>query len=58
MQARDGQTSPEEHAPAAVRRIGLAVVVVLLAGAGYLISVRGEALIVDLAALGRGIWCF
>lgn len=30
----------------------------VMAVAGYLIAVRGEALLLDLAALGRGLWCF
>jgi hypothetical protein len=30
----------------------------LLSGALYLIVVRGEALLVDLAALGSRLWCF
>jgi|LNFM01.1.fsa_nt_gb hypothetical protein len=30
----------------------------LMAGAVYLVAVRGEALLVDLAALGERLWCF
>jgi hypothetical protein len=30
----------------------------LMSGALYLIVVRGEALLVDLAALGSRLWCF
>ena len=30
----------------------------LMIGALYLVSVRGEALLVDLAALGSRLWCF
>ena len=30
----------------------------ILAGALYLVAVRGEALLVDLAALGSRLWCF
>jgi hypothetical protein len=45
--------------PAAVRRALLAVVGILLAGALYLIAVRGEALLADLSALGQRILaCF
>lgn len=45
--------------PAGVRRALLAAVGLLLAGALYLIAVRGEALIADLSALGqRIIACF
>jgi hypothetical protein len=35
--------------------LGLAA---LLAGSAYLVAVRGEALLVDLAALGSRLWCF
>jgi len=41
-----------------VRRIGLALLVALLGGAGWLIAVRGEAILVDLATLGGRVWCF
>jgi hypothetical protein len=30
----------------------------ILGIAAYLAVVRGEALLLDLAALGRGLWCF
>ena len=43
--------------PAAVRWTVLAAAGLLLAGALYLVSVRGEALLLDLSALGR-IFCF
>jgi hypothetical protein len=43
--------------PGAVRWAVLAAIGLLLAGALYLVSVRGEALLLDLAALGR-IFCF
>ena len=43
--------------PATVRWTMLAAAGLLLAGALYLVSVRGEALLLDLAALGR-IFCF
>lgn len=45
-------------APPIVRRALWAVLAVLLAGSGYLIAVRGEALLADLAALGSRVWCF
>lgn len=41
-----------------VRRIGVSMVGLLLAGAVYLIAVRGEAIVVDLATLGGKVWCF
>ena len=43
--------------PGAVRWAVLAAVGLVLAGALYLVSVRGEALLLDLSALGR-IFCF
>jgi hypothetical protein len=46
-----------ERMPAAVRFSVLAAVGLALAGALYLIAVRGEALLVDLSALQR-IFCF
>ena len=48
----------ETGAPPMVRRLGLGMLGVVLAGAGYLIAVRGEAIVVDLATLGGKIWCF
>jgi hypothetical protein len=40
-------------------RLGLTLVLAaLFTGALYLITVRGEALLVDLAALGSRLWCF
>ena len=30
----------------------------IVLGAGYLIAVRGEAILADLAALGSRVWCF
>ncbi len=40
-------------------RLGLTVALgVLMTGAIYLLAVRGEALLVDLAALGERLWCF
>ncbi|MEZ5856723.1 MAG: hypothetical protein R3D67_18995 [Hyphomicrobiaceae bacterium] len=50
--------SQDERTPRLVRRLGFAVVALLMAGALYLIAVRGEAILVDLAALGGRIWCF
>jgi hypothetical protein len=43
--------------PGAVRWTVVGVLGLVLAGALYLVSVRGEALLLDLAALGR-IFCF
>ena len=43
--------------PGAVRWAVLATVGLLLVGALYLVAVRGDALLLDLSALGR-IFCF
>ncbi len=44
--------------PAAARWVVLAAVGLVFAGALYLVSVRGEALLLDLSALGQRIFCF
>ena len=44
--------------PVPVRYAVASVVGLLMAGALYLISVRGEALLVDLSALSGRIFCF
>lgn len=44
--------------PAAVRFGVLGAVGAVLAGALYLIAVRGQALLVDLSALSQRIFCF
>ena len=44
--------------PGGVRLAVLAAAAVVLVGALYLISVRGEALLLDLSALGARIFCF
>jgi len=47
-----------ERMPRAVR-FGLTLALAaLITGAIYLLAVRGEALLVDLAALGSRLWCF
>jgi len=50
--------SAAETAPRFVRRMGFAALGLALLGSGYLILVRGEAMIVDLATLGGKIFCF
>jgi hypothetical protein len=50
--------SAGEHMPRRLRRLLLALLGLLLAGASYLLSVRGEALILDLAAVSQRIFCF
>jgi hypothetical protein len=44
--------------PARVRRALFAGVGLLLAGALYLVAVRGEALLLDLTALSQRVFCF
>jgi len=44
--------------PRALRAWLLVVFGTLLAGAAYLLAVRGEALILDLAAVSQRIFCF
>ena len=44
--------------PAGVRGALLAVLGVLLASAIYLVAVRGQALLLDLAALSQRVFCF
>jgi hypothetical protein len=44
--------------PAGVRRALLAGIVLLLAGALYLIAVRGQALLADLSGLSQRIFCW
>jgi hypothetical protein len=44
--------------PRKVRYAVLAAVAAVLGGALYLLSVRGEALLVDLAGLSQRIFCF
>ncbi|HEU4381014.1 MAG TPA: hypothetical protein VFR73_20785 [Hyphomicrobiaceae bacterium] len=44
--------------PVGVRLAVLAVAGLICLGALYLISVRGEALLLDLSALGARIFCF
>ncbi len=47
-----------ETAPRKLKIIGISLMALVLAGAVYLIAVRGEAIIVDLSALAAGVWCF
>ena len=44
--------------PGPMRGLILAVVGAVLIGALYLIAMRGEALLVDLAAFSRRVFCF
>ena len=47
-----------EGMPRGLRRLLLALLGILLAGAAYLLMVRGEALIIDLAAFSQRMFCF
>ena len=47
-----------EGMPRGLRRLLLALLAILLAGAAYLLNVRGEGLIIDLAAFSQRIFCF
>lgn len=51
-----GMGAPSRTAPALARFTIYAVVAAALSGAVYLVAVRGEALLVDLAAIAA--WCF
>jgi hypothetical protein len=51
------QPAPERM-PRAVRVALSLALGGLMMGAVYLVAVRGEALLVDLAALGERLWCF
>jgi hypothetical protein len=44
--------------PSSARWAVFAAIGLVLAGALYLVSVRGEALLLDLSALGQRIFCF
>jgi hypothetical protein len=44
--------------PAGIRLAVLAAAGVICVGALYLIAVRGEAIVLDLSALGARIFCF
>ena len=50
--------SPDARMPRGVRIALTVVLAALFSGAIYLIAVRGEALLVDLATLGSRLWCF
>jgi hypothetical protein len=50
--------SSDARMPRGVRVTLTVVLAALFSGAIYLIAVRGEALLVDLAALGSRLWCF
>jgi hypothetical protein len=51
-----GERRPSTSATS--RAVALAAMGIVLAGAGYLIAVRGEAIVADLAKLGSSVFCF
>jgi hypothetical protein len=53
-----GRDMARQTMPTAVRWAVFAAVGLVFAGALYLVSVRGEALLLDLSALGQRIFCF
>jgi hypothetical protein len=53
-----GAGSGRQAMPAGLRRALAAAIALLLAGALYLIAVRGEALLADLSALSQRAFCF
>ena len=55
---QSNSTVSRERMPRPVRAALIAFVALLLAGALYLISVRGEALLLDLSALSQRMFCF
>lgn len=56
--AEGGAAKAPDRMPRGVR-LGLVLVLGgLVTSAVYLMAVRGEALLVDLAALGERLWCF
>ena len=54
---RRGPRRQRAHADWAARLL-VGVLAAVLAGAAYLIAVRGEALLLDLAAFSQRIFCF
>jgi hypothetical protein len=44
--------------PGTVRGVLFATIAVALAGALYLVAVRGEALLLDLSAFSQRVFCF
>lgn len=50
--------SPPARTPLRARLAILGGIAVVMAGALYLMAVRGEALLVDLSQLGARVWCF
>lgn len=47
-----------DEMPVALKRAGLGLLGLIAGGAVWLIVVRGEAIMVDLAGLAGKVWCF
>jgi hypothetical protein len=58
QQSRIGEDKDASGMPASLRRGLLAALGLVMAGALYLIAVRGEALLLDLSALSQRVFCF
>lgn len=54
----DGNLRADTSAPSWAKFAIGGVTLAAVAGAVYLIAVRGEALLVDLSALAGRVWCF
>jgi len=57
-QMHESDAATRDRTPAAVRRLLFGAVGLVMAGALYLIAVRGQALLVDLSGLSQRIFCF
>jgi hypothetical protein len=53
-----GARAAAARMPTAMRVLVLAALGLIVTGAAYLIAVRGEALLLDLAAVSQRIFCF
>lgn|GEM_PF-5718807 len=54
----DGGAAARRTMPAPLRGALIGLLALLLGGALYLVSVRGEALLLDLSALSQRMFCF
>lgn len=55
---RHADETAQVRPPRGARWAGALIVAGLVAGAVYLVAVRGDALLVDLSALAGRVWCF
>jgi hypothetical protein len=56
--SQPGRQAERQSMPGGVRLAVFAAVGLMVGGALYLVSVRGEALLLDLSAIGQRIFCF